>query len=203
MLYDVGCNLAVVAECIHGRWRHGIHSVATDERLDIHCVFKDRIFGAGGSPEQALRFRARNGQTLPAWAGEQRLVAKIREFRVSDRHLATEPIRHSLVVELFQPTFDSRVDTADEKAGDAANIGDIAARARPILESGNIGFDYLLVDAHGEQQRDIDVQPATDQFTDRRNAGRCAGTFTIRLGRFTAAQSRDASATVASVSLAT
>ena len=29
-----------------------------------------------------------------------------------------------------------------------------------------------------------------------------AGTFTIRLGRFTAAQSRNASATVASVSLA-
>ena len=70
LFYDVGYRLTVVAECVHGRRRDGIHGVATDERLDIHCVLVGRIFGAGGSPEQALRLRARCGQKLPARAGE-------------------------------------------------------------------------------------------------------------------------------------
>ena len=172
LLDGVGRRLAVVAECVHGRRRHRIHGVAADQRLDIHRVLVGRIFGAGGSPEQALRLRARRGQTLPARAGEQLLVANVGELRVGDRHLAAEPIRQPLVVELVQPLVDGRVDAADEKAGDAADLGDVAARPRQVLEPGDIGFDDLLVDAHGEQQGDVDVQSATDQLADRRNAGR-------------------------------
>ena len=119
-----------------------------------------------------MRLRARYGQKLPARAGEQRLVANVGEFRVSDRRLAAQPIRHLFVCELVQPLVDCSVDAADENAGDAADLGDVAAGSRQVLEPGDIGFDHLLVDAHGEEQSDVDVQSATNQFADRRNAGR-------------------------------
>ena len=167
-----GCRLTVVAERVHRRRRDGVHGVAADQRLDIHRVLVGRIFGAGGSPEQALRLRARCGQKLPARAGEQRLVASVGEFRVGDRRLAAQPIRHLLVAELVQPLVDRSIDAADEDAGDAADLGDVAAGSLQILEPGDIGFDHLLVDAHGEEQGDVDVQPATDQLADRGNAGR-------------------------------
>ena len=142
---------------------------------------------------------ARGCQRGPA---EQRLVAVIGELRVGDRHLAAEPVRRPLVVELVQPLVDGRVDAADEDAGDAGDLGDVAARARQVLEPGDIGFDDLLIDAHGEQQRDVDVQPAPISWRIAGMPAGVAGTFTIRLGRSTAAHSRSASATVASVSLA-
>ena len=75
------------------------------------------------------------------------------------------------VAELVQPLVDGGIDAADEEAGDAADLGDVAACPRQILEPRDICFDYLLVDAHGEEQGDVDVQPATDQLPDRRNAG--------------------------------
>ena len=77
-----------------------------------------------------------------------------------------------LVAELVQPLVDRGVDAADEDAGDAADLGDVAAGPLQILKPGDIGFDHLLVDAHGEEQGDVDVQPATDQLADGRNAGR-------------------------------
>ena len=57
-------------------------------------------------------------------------------------------------------------------AGDAADHGDVAACPRQILQPGDIGFDDLLVDAHGEQQCDVDVQAASDQFANCRKTGR-------------------------------
>ena len=112
------------------------------------------------------------GQALPARAGEQRLVASVGELRVGDRRLAAQPIRQLFVAELVQPLVDRDIDAADEDAGDAADLGDIAAGPLQILEPRDICFDHLLVDAHGEEQGDVDVQPATDQLADRRNAGR-------------------------------
>ncbi len=172
LLDDIGRHLAVVAEGIHGRRRDGVHGVATDKRLDIHRVLVGRIFCAGGSPEQALRFRACRGQTLPARAGEQSLIANVGKLRIGDRGLAAQPVRQLIVAELIEPFVDRAVDAADEDAGDAADLADVAAGSRQILKPGNIGFDDLLVDRDREKQGDVDVQPATDQLTDRRKAGR-------------------------------
>ncbi len=58
-LYDVAHRHTMIAERVHRRWRDGVHSVATDERLDIHRVLVGRVLGAGRSPKQALRLRAR------------------------------------------------------------------------------------------------------------------------------------------------
>ena len=146
LLDGIGRHLTVIAECIHRRRRDGVHGVAADERLDIHRVLVGRVFGAGGRPEQALRLRARRGQTLPARSGEQRLVASVGEFGVGDCRLAAQSIRQPFVAELVQPLVDRNVDAADEDAGDAADLGDVAAGPLQILKPGNIGFDHLFVD---------------------------------------------------------
>ncbi len=96
--------------------------------------------------------------------------ADVGELRVGDRHLAAQSIQ-SFVTERVEPLVDCGIDTADEEAGDAADLGDVAACPRQVLEPGDIGFDHPLVDAHGEEQGDVDVQPATDQAADRRNSG--------------------------------
>ena len=172
LLDDVGHHFTVLAECIHRRRRDGVHGVAADQRLDIHRVLVGRAFGAGGRPQQTLSLRARRGQTLPARSGEERLVANVGEFSVGDCCLAAQSVRHLFVAELVQPLVDRNIDAADEDAGDAGNLGDVAAGPLQILEPGNIGVDHLLVDRHGKQQRDVNVQPTAGQLADRRNAGR-------------------------------
>ena len=116
------------------------------------------------APAAARRF--------PTRAGEQRLVSNVGEFRVGDRSLAAQLVRGLFVVELVQPLVDCGVDAADEKARDAADLGNVAAGLLQILEPGDIGFDDLLVDADGKKQSDVDVQSATDQLADRGYAGR-------------------------------
>src|SRR6185437_9759726 len=103
-------------------------------------------------------------QRLPTRTGEQRLVAGVRKLRVGDPCLAAQSIRYALVSELAQPLVDGYVDATDEDAGDAADLGEVPACLRQILKSCDIGFDHLLVDTHGEKQRDIDVQPPTGQL---------------------------------------
>ena len=203
LLDGVGRCLAVVAERIHRRGRDGVDGVAADERLDIHRVLVGRILGAGGSPKQALRLRARCRQRLPARAGEQRLVAGIGELGVGDRHLAAQRDPPTGL----SPSSSSRlsiggVDAADEEAGDAADLGDVAACPRQILEPRDVGFGHLLVDLTENSKVMLMFSPRPISWRMAGMPAGVAGTFTIRLGRSTAAHSRSASAMVASVSLA-
>ena len=122
LLYGVRLHLPMAAESVHRSGRDGIHSVAADERLDIHRVLVSRAFCAGGRPEQALRLRAGLGQMPPARAGEQRLVASISELRVGDARFPAQPIRQLFVAELVQPLVCRNINAADEDAGDTADL---------------------------------------------------------------------------------
>jgi len=98
---------------------------------------------------------------------------------------------------------DGRIDAADEEAGDAANLGDVATGLRQLRKPRQIGLDHLLVDGDGEEQRDVDIQSLADQALDRGNAPPASpAPSPSGWGRSTAFQRRSASSTVASVSLA-
>ena len=123
LLDRVGPHLTMVAERIHRSGRDGVYRVATDQRLDIHRILVRRILHAGGGPEQPLRFGPGFRQNPPAWAGEQSLVAGVRDLRVGDPCLAPQPARRPRVIELVEPLVDRHVDPADEDARDAREFG--------------------------------------------------------------------------------
>ena len=79
-------DLAVVAERVHRRRRHGVDRVAADQLLDIEHVAIGLVLGAGARPQQALRPRAL-GARAPASArsATMRLIALIGELGVGDR----------------------------------------------------------------------------------------------------------------------
>ena len=51
-------QLAVIAECVHRRHRHGVDGVGTDQLLDIEHVAIGLVLGAGRRPKQPLRLGA-------------------------------------------------------------------------------------------------------------------------------------------------
>ena len=174
VLQRVG-ELAVVAERIHGRDRHGVDGVGPDQLLDIEHVAIGLVLGAGGGPQQPLRLGAFRGQRLPARAVEQPLVALIGELGVGDGDLALERLEARFLVRivglrdlLVEQFVDRGVDAADEEARHAGDLRNVAALGGQRLEAGQIGFDHLLVDRLREQQRDIDVDAVGDQIADRR-----------------------------------
>ena len=71
---------------------------------------------------------------------------------------------------LAEQGVDRRVDAADEEAGHAGHVAQVAALGGAFLEPGDVGARHLLVSLLREQQRDVDVDPFADQWLDRRNA---------------------------------
>ncbi len=59
-----------------------------------------------------------------------------------------------------------------KKLATLARLGNVAARLRQVFEAREIGFDHLLVDRDGKQQRDVDVEAGGDQPADGGHAGR-------------------------------
>ena len=134
-------QLAVVAEGIERRRRHGVDGVGADQLLDIEHVAVVLVLGAGRGPQQPLRLGALGRELVPAWPGEQPLVILVGELGVGDRDLALqrgEPFLlggivglRDLLVELL---VDRGVDAADEEAGDARDMGGIAALGDVFFE---------------------------------------------------------------------
>ena len=54
-------RLAVIAESIECRRRHGVDRVAADQLLDIEDIAVGFVLGAGGRPQQTLNLRALRG----------------------------------------------------------------------------------------------------------------------------------------------
>ena len=158
IFFEAVARLAVVAERIERRRRHGVDGVGADQFLDIEDVAVVLVLGAGGSPQQPLRLGALGGEFLPAGTCEQALVILIGHLRVGDRDLALQRAQpfllagvvgfRDLLVELF---VDSRVDAADEERGDAGDVGGIAALGDVFLEAGDIGLRHLAIDRLREQ----------------------------------------------------
>ena len=140
ILFEARPKSAVIAERVHcPRW-HSVDRVGADQLLDIEHVAVFGILGAGARPKQPLRARALGTELLPARPGEETLVALIRQLGVCDRHLAAdagEGIALGIVVGLAQPRLDepvdSRVDAADEEAGDTRDPVRIAATRDEVL----------------------------------------------------------------------
>ena len=159
------------------RRRHGVDRVGADQLLDIKHVAVVLVLGAGRGPQQPLRFCTLGRELVPARAGKQPLVFLIGELGVGDRDLALQrgqPFFFGRVVrsrDLFvELLVDRAVDAADEKAGDARDMGGIAALGDVFFEAGEIGLGDLDVDLLREQQRDVDADAFADQVLDRGQA---------------------------------
>ena len=83
-------RLAMIAERIQRRRRHGVDGVGADQLLDIEHVAVVLVLGAGGGPQQPLRLCALGRELVPARAGKQALVILIGELGVGDRDLALQ-----------------------------------------------------------------------------------------------------------------
>ncbi len=175
-----GADLPVVAEGVHRCRRNGVDGVAADQLLDIQHVAIRLVLHAGAGPEQALRIGAGGGELLPAIAGNHRLVFDIRHLRVRDGHAAAQ-LAQSLGITVVGSharvdlLVDLRIDAADEEAGDAGQVADIAALGVTVFQPGDVGLGDRLVGFDREQQRHVDVDAFADQRADRRHAFLRAG----------------------------
>ena len=172
-------HLAMVAEGLESCRRHGIDGVGADQLFDIEHVAIVFVFCAGRGPQQALRLGALGLELVPARSGEQVLVFLIGEFCIRDGDLALQrgkPLLLAGIVRLrdllVEQFVDRAVDPADEEAGDARDMGGIAAGGDMFFQSGQIGLGDLHIDLPREQQRDIDADPLANQLLDRRQAFR-------------------------------
>ncbi len=172
-------HLAVVAEGLERRRRHGIDGVGADQLLDIEHVAIVLVFCAGRGPQQALRPCALGLELLPARPGEQALVFLIGEFCIRDGDLAFQrrkPLLLGRIVRLrdllVEQFVDRTVDAADEETGDARDMGGIATAGDVFFQSSQIGLGDLHIDLPREQQRDVDADPLAGQMLDRRQAFR-------------------------------
>ena len=173
-------RLAVIAEGVERRRRHGVDRVGADQLLDIEHVAIVLVLGAGRGPQQPLRFCAPGRKLVPARPGKQLLVFLIGELRVGDGDLALQrgqPLllagivgAGDLLVELL---VDRAVDAADEEARDARDMGGIAAGLDVFFQSREICLGDLDIDLLREQQRDVDADAFADQMLDRGKAFRC------------------------------
>ena len=95
------------------------------------------------------------------------------------------------------------VDAADEEAGYAGHLADVAAAWRILFQAGDVGFGHLLVNLLREQQRDIDVDAFADQLAGIAGMPSAVpGILIITFSRPTAFHSRRASSIVPLVSRA-
>ena len=172
-------HLAMVAEGLESCRRHGIDGVGADQLFDIEHVAIVFVFCAGRGPQQALRLGALGLELVPARPGEQVLVFLIGEFCIRDGDLALQrgkPLLLAGIVRLrdllVEQFVDRAVDPADEEAGDARDMGGIAAGGDMFFQSGQIGLGDLHIDLPREQQRDVDADAFADQLLDRGQAFR-------------------------------
>jgi hypothetical protein len=148
----------MIAERVHGRGRDGVDRVATDQRVDIHRVLVDRIFDAGGCPEQPLRLRAGFGQVLPARAREECLIANVCDLSVGNAGFSAQPLYQLFVTELAQAFVGRDINATDKDAGNTADLRQSAPGPNQVFEPRNVCFDNLFIDVHGEEQGDVDVE---------------------------------------------
>ena len=97
VLLEAGPRAAVIAERGEGVRRHRVHGVGADQLLDVEDVRVARVLGARARPEDPLRPGALLSERLPSRAGEDRLVALVRQLGVGDRDLAPEALEPRLV----------------------------------------------------------------------------------------------------------
>ena len=172
-------RLAVVAEGVERRRRHGVDRVGADQLLDIEHVAIVLVLGAGRGPQQPLWFCAFGRKLVPARSGKQLFVFLIGELCVGDGDLALQrgqPLllagivgARDLLVELL---VDRAVNAADEEARDARDMGGVAAGLDVFFQPREVGLGDLDIDLLRKQQRDVDADAFADQMLDRGQAFR-------------------------------
>jgi len=179
IFFETVARDAMIAEGVERRRRHGVDRVRADQFFDVKHVAVILVFRAGRGPQQPLRLGALFLEAFPARARKQMLVFLIGELGVGDRDLALqrgEPLLLAWIVrpcDLFVELFvDRAVDAADEKAGDAGDMGWIAAAGDMFLKTGKVGLGNLDIGLLREQQRDVDADALADQMLDRGQAFR-------------------------------
>lgn len=117
--------------------RHGVDRVGPDQFLDVQHVTVAGTLRPRAGPREPLRLRAALGQGTPARTAEQLPVSLVGELRVRNRNLAAERLKPPLfprVGRLRQPHLERRVDRcvdpADEEAGHAGELPQVARLAR-------------------------------------------------------------------------
>ena len=133
---------------------HRIHRVGTDQFLHVEHVAVRGILGSRARPKQPLHVRAFGPQLLPTGAGEQTLVASVRELCVRDGDLAAQSgsVSHARSASFVQRSRSSiSPSTATsirltKKLATLATSARIAALRDQMFEAGQIGFDDLFID---------------------------------------------------------
>ena len=83
----------------------------------------------------------------------------------------------SVLDAIIQHGIDKRIDAADEEAGDARHLLEIAAALCQIFQTRDISLGDLYINFLSEQQRHVDVDAFADQLLDRGKSFGCSRDF--------------------------
>ena len=151
--------------------RHRVDGVRSHQAVDVHHVGVARVLHPGRRPERALNPRPRVAQVREALAVEDLLEAHVGRARVPKARGAEQLGGRAGGLEAL---VDLRVDARDEEARNRMHVERLARLTAP-LETADVRLRDLLVGAHGEEQRDVDVDALEDRLLDRGDSGRGAG----------------------------
>ena len=148
----LGRDLAVIAERVHGRRRHGVDRVGTDQLLDVEHVAVALVLGAGAGPQQPLRparpWRAASpsaGRRTAACSADRRAWHwRSRPCPAALRAPSRSPARRRLASRSSISLSTATSMRLTKKLATLAILPRIAALRDQLLEAGQIGFDHLL-----------------------------------------------------------
>src|SRR5207245_5789738 len=111
-----------------------------------------RVLGRRARPQRALQLRSRLLEHVPPRAAERLPEPLIRDLRVGDGSLSIQAFERALLAGvcaeldlLGQEFVDLGVYAADEKAGHACDLAQIAASLAKLLQAGQVGLHHLAV----------------------------------------------------------
>ena len=136
----------MIAERIQGCGWDGVHRVLPNQFFHVEHVAVCGILGAGARPQDALSLRAFGSQRFPAITAENVLITDVGLFAVRNRNLAQKAFQLFLLALIFgdlqtltDDSIDRIVNAADEEAGYAGDLADVAAARRQLFEASDVG----------------------------------------------------------------
>lgn len=90
VLFEAGTRMSMIAKCIVGGWRNGVHSFWSNQFLHVEHVAIRQILRPGAGPENALGVRAAGREHAPASGGKKLFVLLIGELGIGNCYLALQ-----------------------------------------------------------------------------------------------------------------
>ena len=147
----------MIAEGGHGRRRHGVDGMRTDEVLHVKDVPVFRVLGAGRSPKHPLDLGAFGRQSLEARARKEALEFLIRPLGVGNGRAASQCFEFlALLIAFCSLNFRAdflvrqRINSADKETCDGGDAVHRLPLSRPRFERRQVRFRHFDVTLHGE-----------------------------------------------------